>query len=121
MPRARSGVVSKKRKKKILKLAKGYVGARGRLFKPAKETVMRGLQYAYRDRKARKRDFRSLWIVRINAAARLQGLSYSQLIFGLKKANIQLDRKVLANMALEDPQDFAKLVEQVKETQEKVA
>lgn len=121
MPRARSGAVSKNRRKKILKLAKGYVGSRGRLFKAAKETVMRGLQYAYRDRKARKRDFRSLWIVRINAAVRLQGLSYSQFMSGLKKSNILLDRKILANMAIEDSQGFAKLVEKVKETQEKAA
>ncbi|MBI4595903.1 MAG: 50S ribosomal protein L20 [Candidatus Tectomicrobia bacterium] len=121
MPRARSGPASKKRKKKILKLAKGYVGGRGRLFKTASETVIRGLQYAYRDRKARKRNFRSLWIVRINAGVRLHGLSYSRFISGLKKANIDLDRKILASMASEDPQSFAKLAQLVKEQREVAA
>jgi large subunit ribosomal protein L20 len=111
MPRAVSGVVSRKRHKKILKLAKGYWGARGRLFKKARETVDRALVYSYRDRRVRRRDFRMLWIARINAAARLEGLSYGEFMHGLKMANIELDRKVLADMAVNDPTSFKKLAE----------
>ena len=109
MPRAVSGVVSRKRHKKILKLAKGYWGARGRLFKKARETVDRALVYSYRDRRVRRRDFRMLWIARINAAARLEGLSYGEFMHGLKMANIELDRKVLADMAVNAPTSFKKL------------
>lgn len=111
MPRAVSGVVSRKRHKKILKLSKGYWGARGRLFRKARETVDRALVYAFRDRRARKRDFRMLWIARINAAARLEGLSYSQFIHGLKNANIEMDRKILADMAVNDPALFKRLAD----------
>jgi large subunit ribosomal protein L20 len=109
MPRAVSGVVSRKRHKKILKLSKGYWGGRGKQFRKARETVDRAFVFAYRDRKARKRDFRMLWIARINAAARLEGLSYSQFIYGLKKANIEMDRKILADMAVNDPASFNRL------------
>tara|TARA_B100000683_G_scaffold214252_1_gene209403 strand:+ start:533 stop:826 length:294 start_codon:yes stop_codon:yes gene_type:complete len=95
-------------------MAKGYFGARGRLFKTASETVDRALVYAYRDRKARKRDFRRLWIVRINAATRLHGMSYSQFMGGLKKAGIELDRRVLAELAVSDPSGFEAVVNTVK-------
>jgi large subunit ribosomal protein L20 len=114
MPRVKRGFVARRRRKKILKLARGARGARRRLFKTAKETVERGWKYAYRDRKTRKRAFRRLWIVRINAAARTNGVSYSQLIHGLKKANIELDRKVLAGLAISDPQGFTSVVELAK-------
>lgn len=114
MPRATSGVISRKRRKKVLKLAKGYWGARSKVYRRAKETVERALKYAYRDRRRRKRDMRRLWIIRINAAARLHGLSYSQFISGLHRANVDLDRKVLSDMAVNDPQAFANLAEQVK-------
>lgn len=110
MPRVRTGVTRRKRHKKVLKLAKSYWGGRGRLYARARETVFRALQYAYRDRKAKKRNFRRLWILRINAATRQNGLSYSQFIHGLKQAGIGLDRKVLAEMAVKDPQNFAHLV-----------
>jgi len=110
MPRVRTGVTRRKRHKKVLKLAKSYWGGRGRLYARARETVFRALQYAYRDRKAKKRNFRRLWILRINAATRQNGLSYSQFIHGLKQAGIGLDRKVLAEMAVKDPQSFAHLV-----------
>jgi LSU ribosomal protein L20P len=105
------GPSSKKHKKKILKLAKGYYGQKHRSYRRAKEQVMHSLNYAYRDRKDRKRQFRALWITRINAAARLNGLSYSQFINGLKKSGIELDRKILADMAVNDMEAFAKLVE----------
>jgi large subunit ribosomal protein L20 len=108
------GPSSKKHKKKILKLAKGYYGQKHRSYRRAKEQVMHSLNYAYRDRKDRKRQFRALWITRINAAARLNGLSYSQFINGLKKAGIELDRKILADMAVNDMEAFAKLVETAK-------
>lgn len=108
------GPSSKKHKKKILKLAKGYYGQKHRSYRRAKEQVMHSLNYAYRDRKDRKRQFRALWITRINAAARLNGLSYSQFINGLKKAGIELDRKVLADIAVNDIEAFAKLVESAK-------
>lgn len=108
------GPSSKKHKKKILKLAKGYYGAKHRSYRRAKEQILRSLQYEYRDRRLRKREFRRLWIQRINAAARLNGISYSQFINGLKKAGVELDRKVLADIAVQDPQGFAKLVETAK-------
>jgi large subunit ribosomal protein L20 len=110
MPRATHGVVSRKRRKKILKKAKGYYGAKSRLYRTAKEAVNRSLAYAYRDRRQRKRDFRRLWIARINAAARLSGLSYSVLINGLKTKEVNLDRKSLAEIAVKDPKAFAQLV-----------
>ena len=108
------GPSSKKHKKKILKLAKGYYGQKHRSYRRAKEQVMHSLNYAYRDRKDRKRQFRALWITRINAAARLNGLSYSQFINGLKKSGIELDRKILADMAVNDMEAFVKLVETAK-------
>ena len=110
MPRAINAVGKKKRHKKVLKQAKGYWGRRSRWFRRANETLMRALRYSYRDRKARKRDFRSLWIVRINAALKAHDLSYSKFIAGLKKAEIELDRKVLADLAVSDPQAFASVV-----------
>jgi large subunit ribosomal protein L20 len=108
------GPSSRKHKKKILKLAKGYYGAKHRVYRRAKEQVLRSLQYAYRDRKLRKREFRALWIQRINAAARANGISYSRFINGLRKAGIELDRKVLADIAVRDPEGFSKLVETAK-------
>jgi large subunit ribosomal protein L20 len=110
MPRVKGGNVARKRRKKILKLAKGYRGGRSKLFRTAKNAVIKSLTYSYRDRKRRKRDFRRLWIIRINAAAREHGLSYSKFMVGLKKANILLDRRVLANLAIEDAAAFAELV-----------
>jgi len=115
MSRVKRGTVVKKRHKRVLKLAKGYWGAKSKLFRSAKEAVNRSLVYAYRDRKTRKRFFRRLWIVRINAEVRTHGLSYSTFMQGLKKAGIDLDRKLLADMAVNDPQVFAKLTEAVKE------
>ena len=114
MARVKRGVQAKARHKKVLKQAKGFRGARSRTYKVAKQAVMRAGQYAYRDRRVKKRVFRSLWIVRINAAARDNGLTYSQLIAGLKKANIDLDRKVLASLAVNDKEAFSLLVEQAK-------
>jgi large subunit ribosomal protein L20 len=110
MSRAKRGFKARRRRNKVLKMARGYVGGRHRLFRTATEAVDRALAYAYRDRKARKRDFRRLWIVRINAAARLNGLSYSKLIGLFKKADIDLDRKVLSNMAIMDPNAFSQVV-----------
>ncbi|MEE9396801.1 MAG: 50S ribosomal protein L20 [Methylococcales bacterium] len=109
MPRVKRGVTARKRHKKILKLAKGYYGARSRVFRVAKQAVIKAGQYAYRDRKQRKRQFRRLWIARINAAAREQGLSYSRFINGLKKASIEIDRKILADLAVHDKEAFAEL------------
>ena len=114
MPRARGGIKTRRRHKKILKKAKGYVGGRHRLYRTAKETVLRAGAFARRDRRAKKRQFRSLWIIRINAAARALGLSYGALMHRLKKAGITLDRKILAELAVEDPGAFAKLVETAK-------
>lgn len=111
MPRVKRGFVARRRRKKYLKLAKGFRGGRRRLFTVAKETVERGWKFAFRDRRARKRDFRRLWIARINAAARLCGLSYSRLIHGLKLANVELDRKILADLAIHDPDGFSKVAE----------
>jgi large subunit ribosomal protein L20 len=115
MPRVKKAVKSRQRRKKILDRAKGFRGGRGTLLRTSSETVDRALKFAYRDRKVRKRAFRSLWIMRINAAARLHGLSYSRFMNGLKKAQVDLDRKALASLALEDPQAFTKLAEIAKE------
>jgi large subunit ribosomal protein L20 len=114
MPRAKNSVASRRRRKKVLKQAKGYFGARGRLFRTAREAVNRAQAYAYRDRRNRKREFRRLWIVRINAAARLHGLSYSQLMNGLSRADIAVNRKILADLAVRDPGAFASVVEEAK-------
>ncbi len=114
MPRVKRGVTAHARHKKILKLAKGYYGARSRVFRVAKQAVIKAGQYAYRDRRQRKRQFRALWIARINAAARESGMSYSRFMDALKKASIDLDRKVLADMAVYDKEGFAELVKQVK-------
>ena len=114
MARVKGGVVSRKRRKRILKLAKGYYGAKHILFRTAKEQVMNSYYYAYRDRRQKKRDFRKLWITRINAAARMNGLSYSQLMHGLKLAEIDINRKMLSEMAISDPEGFASLVETAK-------
>ncbi|MFN7255287.1 MAG: 50S ribosomal protein L20 [Microcystis sp.] len=111
MSRVKRGNVARKRRKKVLKLAKGFRGSHSRLFRTANQQVMKALRNAYRDRRKRKRDFRRLWITRINAAARQQGISYSQLTGQLKKANILLNRKMLAQLAVLDPVAFAKVVE----------
>ena len=115
MPRVRRGVVAKARHKKVLSQAKGYRGARSRLYKVAKQAVDKAGQYAYRDRRQRKRQFRSLWVVRINAAARDNGISYSRVIAGRHKASIELDRKVLADLAVNDKAAFSQLAEQAKQ------
>jgi large subunit ribosomal protein L20 len=109
MPRVKRGFKARQRRKKVLKMASGYIGARSRLIRTASEAVDRALVYAYRDRRARKRDFRKLWTVRINAAARQNGLSYSKLMGGLAKAGVELDRKVLSNLAILDPQAFSQI------------
>jgi large subunit ribosomal protein L20 len=114
MARVKGAVTTRAKHKKVLKLAKGYFGAKSKLYRIANQAVMKSLVYAYRDRKAKKRDFRKLWITRINAAARMNGLSYSRFMNGLKKAGITLNRKVLADMAVNDAKGFAKLVEQIK-------
>lgn len=114
MPRVKRGVTAKARHKKIMDQAKGYYGARSRTYRVAKQAVIKAGQYAYRDRRQKKRQFRALWITRINAQARESGLSYSRLIDGLKKANIELDRKVLADMAVHDKHAFAAVVELAK-------
>jgi large subunit ribosomal protein L20 len=114
MPRVKRGVVASRRHKKILKQAKGYYGARSRIFRVAKQAVTKAGQYAYRDRRQRKRQFRALWITRINAQSRANGLSYSRLINGLKRADVQLDRRVLADLAVHDKPAFAAIVEQAK-------
>ncbi|MTV82632.1 50S ribosomal protein L20 [Secundilactobacillus folii] len=114
MPRVKGGTVTRARHKKILKLAKGYRGSKHRLFKVAKDQVMKGYQYAYRDRKVNKRNFRRLWIARINAAARLNGLSYSKMMFGLKQANVEVNRKMLADLAVNDADAFKALADEAK-------
>jgi len=114
MSRVKRSVVSRARRKKVLKQAKGYYGARSRTFKVAKQAVIKAGQYAYRDRRQRKRQFRQLWVVRINAAAREHGISYSQFIAGLKKAAIEVDRKVLADLAIHEKEAFAVLAAQAK-------
>jgi len=115
MPRVKRGVTAKARHKKVLKQAKGYYGARSRVYRVAKQAVIKAGQYAYRDRRQRKRQFRALWITRINAQCRAFGLTYSQFVNGLKKANIMLDRKVLADMAVHDKVSFETLVKKAKE------
>jgi len=114
MPRAKGGFKTRRRRKRILEMAKGYYGAKSRLYRIATEAVDKALRYAYRDRRNKKREFRSLWIVRINAALRALGMTYSQFINGLTKAEININRKVLADMAVKDPKTFNALVETVK-------
>ena len=114
MARVKGALMTRKRRKKILKLAKGYYGAKSKLFRTAKEAVMKSGQYAYIGRRQKKRDFRRLWITRINAAARMNGISYSVLMNGLKQRNITINRKMLADIAVNDPAAFTKLVETVK-------
>lgn len=121
MPRVKSNVVRLKRKKQIMKAARGAFGGRSKLWKAAKETVERGWRYAYRDRKNRKREFRRLWIVRINAAAHLNGMNYSNFINGLQTAGIEIDRKILADIAVRDPQAFTALAEQARAALQKQA
>lgn len=116
MPRVKRGFKARRRRNKVLKLAKGYRGARSKLFRSATESVDRALNYAYRDRKVKKRDFRALWIARINAAARDNGLSYSRLIHGMKQAGIGLDRKILADLAVSDPSGFSAVVDRARAT-----
>lgn len=118
MARVKGGVVSRKRRKKVLKLAKGYYGSKHTLFKTAKEQVMKSYNYAYRDRRQKKRDFRKLWIARINAAARMNGLSYSKMMHGLKLAEIDINRKMLADLAVNDAVAFTALAEQSKKALE---
>ena len=115
MPRVKRGVTAHKRHKKVLKQAKGYYGARSRVYRVAKQAVIKAGQYAYRDRRQRKRQFRSLWIARINAAARINGVSYSRLIAGLKKASIEIDRKMLADLAVQEKAAFAAIAEKAKQ------
>ena len=114
MPRVKGGYVTRQRRKRTLKLAKGYYGAKHTLFKTAKQQVMKSYMYAYRDRRQKKRDFRRLWITRINAAARMNGISYSVLMNGLKKAGVEVNRKMLADLAVHDAAAFTALVEQAK-------
>jgi large subunit ribosomal protein L20 len=115
MPRVKRGFKLRRRRKKVLALAKGFTGPRSKLFRIANETVARALTYSYRDRRVRKREFRNLWVARINAAARDNGINYSQFIHGLQLANITIDRKILADMAIFDPQSFTRIVAMVKE------
>ena len=117
MPRVKRGVTARARHKKVLKLAKGFRGRRGNVFRIAKQAVMKAGQYAYRDRRTRKRVFRALWIARINAGARSHGVTYSRFIAGLKKLSIDLDRKVLSDMAINDPAAFGAIVAKVKAQQ----
>ena len=116
MPRVKRGVSAKKKRRTVLDRANGYYGAKSRTYKAAKEQVQHSLQYAYRDRRNKKREIRALWITRINAAAHMNGLSYSRLMHGLKLAEIELDRKVLADMAVNDPASFAQIAEKAKAT-----
>ncbi len=114
MARVKRGVQARRRHKKVLKQAKGYYGARSRVFRVAKQAVIKAGQYAYRDRRQRKRQFRALWIARINAAARINGMSYSRFIAGLKKASIEIDRKVLADLAVQEKAAFTAIIEKAK-------
>ncbi len=114
MPRVKRGVTAHARHKKVLKEAKGYYGARSKVYRVAKQAVIKAGQYAYRDRRQKKRQFRALWIARINAGARENGISYSRMMDGLKKANVEIDRKMLADLAIFDKPAFAKLAEQAK-------
>ncbi|MEH7108145.1 MULTISPECIES: 50S ribosomal protein L20 [Bacillaceae] len=115
MPRVKGGTVTRKRRKKVLKLAKGYYGSKHTLYKVANQQVMKSLQYAFRDRRQKKRDFRKLWITRINAAARINGLSYSRLMHGLKLAGIEVNRKMLAELAISDANAFTQLADAAKQ------
>ncbi|MBN8208556.1 50S ribosomal protein L20 [Bacillus sp. NTK071] len=115
MPRVKGGYVTRRRRKRTLKLAKGYYGSKSLLFKVANQQVMKSNMYAYRDRRQKKRDFRKLWITRINAAARMNGLSYSRLMFGLKTAGIDINRKMLAELAVNDEKAFTELASKAKE------
>ena len=115
MPRVKGGTVTRRRRNRVLKLAKGYYGAKSKLFKTAKQAVMKSYMYAYRDRRQKKRDFRKLWSARINAAARLNGLSYSKLMHGLKLAGIEMNRKMLADLAVNDAAAFTVLADKAKE------
>ncbi|HSH25978.1 MAG TPA: 50S ribosomal protein L20 [Massilibacterium sp.] len=115
MARVKGGTVTRQRRKKVLKLAKGYYGSKHNLFKTANQQVMKSLQYAYRDRRQKKRDFRKLWITRINAAARMNDLSYSRLMHGLKVAGIEVNRKMLSDLAINDEKAFAQLADKAKE------
>ena len=117
MPRTKTVVPGRKRRRKVLTAAKGNRGGRRKLYQTAKETLMRGMQFAYRDRRAKKRDFRRLWLVRINAAARLNGLSYNAFIRGLKAAQVEIDRKLLADLAVRDAAAFTRLAEVAKQAQ----
>jgi large subunit ribosomal protein L20 len=117
MPRVKSGVAHHARKKKIMQAAKGARGGRSKLYKAAKENVERGMRYAYRDRRKKKSEFRALWITRINAAARIHGLSYSRLVSGLKKGGVEINRKILADLAVRDAEAFGKLAEVAKSHQ----
>jgi len=114
MPRVKGGTVTRQRRKKVIKLAKGYYGSKSTLFKVANQQVMKSLMYAFRDRRQKKRDFRKLWITRINAAARMNGLSYSRLMHGLKNAGIEVNRKMLADLAVHDEKAFAELATAAK-------
>ncbi|MCM3730975.1 50S ribosomal protein L20 [Fictibacillus nanhaiensis] len=116
MPRVKGGYVTRRRRKKVLKLAKGYFGSKHKLFKVAQQQVFKSLMYAYRDRRQKKRDFRKLWITRINAAARTNGLSYSRLMHGLKLAGIDINRKMLSEIAITDENAFAELASKAKES-----
>ncbi|QTN00033.1 MULTISPECIES: 50S ribosomal protein L20 [Sediminibacillus] len=115
MPRVKGGTVTRRRRKRVLKLAKGYYGSKHALFKTAKQQVMKSGQYAYRDRRQKKREFRKLWIARINAAARLNDLSYSRLMHGLKQAGIEVNRKMLSDLAINDEKAFAQLADKAKD------
>jgi large subunit ribosomal protein L20 len=119
MPRVKGGTVTRKRRKKVLKLAKGYYGSKHTLYKVANQQVMKSLMYAFRDRRQKKRDFRKLWITRINAAARMNGLSYSRLMHGLKLAGIEVNRKMLAELAVSDANAFAEIANVAKQQQSK--
>ncbi len=121
MPRVKGSFVTRNKRKKVLKLAKGYFGSKHLLYRTAKEQVMHSFKYAYRDRRRRKRDFRKLWITRINAAARLNDLSYSKLINGLKLASIDINRKVLADIAVQDPKGFSAICKQATSALKKAA
>jgi large subunit ribosomal protein L20 len=121
MPRVTGGPKTRQRRKKVLKMAKGYVAGRGRLYRTAVDAVHRALAYSYRHRRTKKRDFRRLWITRINAAARIHGLSYSRLMDALRKAHIELDRKILADLAVSDPGAFSKIAEKAKASIQKGA
>ncbi len=121
MPRVKRGFKLRRRRKRLLKLAKGFRGPRSKLFRIAKESVDRALNFAYRDRRTKKRDFRRLWITRINAAAKLNDINYSQLMYGLKCANVSIDRKILSDMAINDPGSFSKLVQTARQGVEQKA